>query len=157
MNTLKTIAADLMMENSKQRLLDVMYLKIAHLIAEQSYCVKRHVGAIIVKDGAIISTGYNGTISGFENVCEYRNAAGEIKTKAEVLHAESNAITKVACSTISTEGSTIYVTCAPCIECAKLIIQSKISRVVYDTDYSKPEGLELLRKAGVQYEQINVD
>lgn len=142
------------MNSNKQHRLDVMYLKIARLIAEQSYCTKRHVGAIIVKDGAIISTGYNGTISGFENVCEYRNEAGELKTKSDVLHAESNAITKVACSTISTEGSTIYVTCSPCVECAKLIIQSKITRVVYNIMFSKPEGLELLQKAGVICEQV---
>ena len=140
---------------NKQHRLDVMYLKIAELISQQSYCTKRHVGAIIVKDGAIVSTGYNGTISGFENVCEYRNEAGELKTKPDVLHAEANAITKVACSTISTEGSTIYVTCSPCIECAKLIIQSKITRVVYHTMFSKPEGLELLKKANVLCEQIN--
>lgn len=142
------------MNNNKQHRLDVMYLKIAGLIAEQSYCTKRHVGAIIVKDGAIISTGYNGTISGFENVCEYRNEAGELKTKPDVLHAEANAITKVACSTISIEGATIYVTCSPCIECAKLIIQSKIARVVYHTMFSKLEGLELLQKANVVCEQI---
>ena len=142
------------MNNNKQHRLDVMYLKIAGLIAEQSYCTKRHVGAIIVKDGAIISTGYNGTISGFENVCEYRNEAGELKTKPDVLHAEANAITKVACSTISTEGATIYVTCSPCIECAKLIIQSKIARVVYNITFSKLEGLELLQKANVICEQI---
>lgn len=140
---------------NKQHKLDVMYLKIAELISQQSYCTKRHVGAIIVKDGAIVSTGYNGTISGFENVCEYRNEAGELKTKPDVLHAEANAITKIACSTISTEGSTIYVTCSPCIECAKLIIQSKITRVVYHTMFSKPEGLELLKKANVLCEQIN--
>ena len=142
------------MNNNKQHRLDVMYLKIASLIAEQSYCTKRHVGAIIVKDGAIISTGYNGTISGFENVCEYRNEAGELKTKPDVLHAEANAITKVACSTISAEGATIYVTCSPCIECAKLIIQSKIARVVYNITFSKLEGLELLQKANVICEQI---
>ena len=142
------------MNNDKQHRLDVMYLKIAGLIAEQSYCTKRHVGAIIVKEGAIISTGFNGTISGFENVCEYRNEAGELKTKPDVLHAEANAITKVACSTISTEGATIYVTCSPCIECAKLIIQSKIARVVYNIMFSKPEGLELLKKANVMCEQI---
>lgn len=142
------------MNNNKQHRLDVMYLKIAGLIAEQSYCIKRHVGAIIVKEGAIISTGFNGTISGFENVCEYRNEAGKLKTKPDVLHAEANAITKVACSTISTEGATIYVTCSPCIECAKLIIQSKIARVVYNTMFSKSEGLELLKKANVICEQI---
>lgn len=143
------------MNENKQHRLDIMYLKIAELISQQSYCTKRHVGAIIVKDGAIVSTGYNGTISGFENVCEYRNEAGELKTKPDVLHAEANAITKVACSTISTEGSTIYVTCSPCIECAKLIIQSKITRVVYHTMFSKPEGLELLKKANVICEQIS--
>lgn len=140
---------------NKQHRLDIMYLKIAELISQQSYCTKRHVGAIIVKDGAIVSTGYNGTISGFENVCEYRNEAGELKTKPDVLHAEANAITKVACSTISTEGSTIYVTCSPCIECAKLIIQSKITRVVYYTMFSKPEGLELLKKANILCKQIS--
>ena len=140
---------------NKQHRLDVMYLKIAELISQQSYCTKRHVGAIIVKDGAIVSAGYNGTISGFENVCEYRNEAGELKTKSDVLHAEANAITKVACSTISIEGSTIYVTCSPCIECAKLIIQSKITRVVYHTMFSKPEGLELLKKANVLCKQIS--
>ena len=142
------------MNNDKQHKLDVMYLKIASLIAGQSYCIKRHVGAIIVKDGAIISAGYNGTISGFKNVCEYRNEAGELKTRPDVLHAEANAITKVTCSTISTEGATIYVTCSPCIECAKLIIQSKIVRVVYNIMFSKPEGLELLQKANVICEQI---
>ena len=142
------------MSENKQHRLDVMYLKIAELISQQSYCTKRHVGAIIVKDGTIISIGYNGTISGFENICEYRNEAGELKTKPDVLHAEANAITKVACSTISTENATIYVTCSPCIECAKLIIQSKIARVVYHTMFSKPEGLELLKKANVLCEQI---
>ena len=124
---------------------DKSYMKMAYLWAENSYCVRKQVGAIMVKEGAIISDGYNGTISGTENICEYDDG----KTKQEVLHAEANAITKVAKSTQSSLGSTLYVTCMPCIECAKLIIQSGIVRVVYAEDYRKKEGLELLKRSGI--------
>lgn len=114
-------------QEEKQRQLDIRYIKMARIWAENSYCVRRQVGALLVKNKMIISDGYNGTPSGFENICEDENG----KTKPYVLHAEANAITKVAKSNNSSEGSTLYVTSSPCIECAKLIIQSGIRRVVY--------------------------
>ena len=118
-------------KEEKQRQLDIRYMKMARIWAENSYCVRRQVGALIVRDKMIISDGYNGTPSGFENICE--DEAG--KTKPYVLHAEANAITKVAKSNNSSEGATLYVTSSPCIECAKLIIQSGIRRVVYADSY----------------------
>jgi len=134
------------MNNQKQRRFDISYLKMASIWAENSYCVRRKVGALIVKNKMIISDGYNGTPSGFENVCELDNGT----TKQEVLHAEANAITKVAKSNNSSDGATLYVTTSPCIECSKLIIQAGIIRVVYHEEYRITDGLELLRKAGVE-------
>ncbi|MDD3107609.1 MAG: dCMP deaminase family protein [Alistipes sp.] len=133
-------------QEEKQRQLDIRYIKMAKIWAGNSYCVRRQVGALLVKDKMIISDGYNGTPSGFENLCE--DEAG--KTKPYVLHAEANAITKVAKSNNSSEGSTLYVTSSPCIECAKLIIQSGIRRVVYCDDYHSEEGLQLLQRVGIE-------
>ncbi|MDA3846186.1 MAG: dCMP deaminase family protein [Vallitaleaceae bacterium] len=131
--------------DKKQQLLDLRYLRMAQIWAENSYCQRRQVGAIIVKDKMIISDGYNGTPSGFENDCEDDN----YKTKPYVLHAESNAITKVARSSNSSKGATLYVTTSPCIECAKLIIQAGISRVVYSQQYHIMDGVDLLNRAKV--------
>ena len=133
-------------ETEKQRLLDNRYLRMAHIWSENSYCKRRKVGALVVKDKTIISDGYNGTPSGFENVCEDENNV----TKPYVLHAEANAITKLARSTNSGEGATLYVTASPCIECAKLIIQAGIRRVVYGEKYRLDDGLRLLQRAGVK-------
>ena len=137
----------------KQRQLDMRYLRMARIWAENSYCVRRKVGALIVKDKMIISDGYNGTPSGFENVCEDENG----KTKPYVLHAEANAITKVAKSANNCDGSTLYITAAPCIECSKLIIQAGIKRVVYCEEYRSEEGLDLLRKVGIECIQREID
>lgn len=122
------------------------YLRMARIWAENSYCVRRRVGALIVKEKMIISDGYNGTPQGFENICE--DEAG--KTKPYVLHAEANAITKVAKSSNSSLGATLYVTASPCIECAKLIIQAGIIRVVFCEDYHSEDGIELLKRAGIE-------
>ena len=138
-------------DNVKQRLLDSRYLRMARIWAENSYCVRRKVGALIVRDKMIISDGYNGTPSGFENVCE--DEAG--KTKAYVLHAEANAITKVARSGNSSDGATLYITASPCIECAKLIIQAGIRRVVFSEMYTFHEGVELLERAGIECVQLD--
>ena len=129
---------------------DVRYLEMAEIWAHNSYCKRRQVGALIVKDRMIISDGYNGTPSGFENVCEDENGV----TKPYVLHAEANAITKVAKSGNSSEGSTLYVTASPCLECSKLIIQSGIRRVVYRDEYRLTDGIDLLRRAGIVVEKI---
>ncbi len=137
----------------KQRQLDIRYLKMARIWAENSYCVRRKVGALIVKDKMIISDGYNGTPSGFENICEEETTG---LTKSYVLHAEANAITKVAKSANNCDGSTLYITAAPCIECAKLIIQAGIRRVVYCEDYRSEEGLDLLRKVGIVCDQCEI-
>ncbi len=131
---------------------DKSYLIMAHVWAKNSYCQRRQVGALIVKDRMIISDGYNGTPSGFENVCEDETGS----TKQYVLHAEANAITKVAKSNNSSEGATLYITDSPCVECSKLIIQAGISRVVYDREYRITDGLALLRRAGVQVEHLEV-
>jgi len=130
---------------------DERYLEMASVWAKNSYCKRRQVGALIVKDRMIISDGYNGTPSGFENVCE--DAEGV--TKPYVLHAEANAISKVAKSGNSSEGSTLYVTASPCIECAKLIIQAGIKRVVYKDAYRLADGIELLKRAGIECEQVD--
>lgn len=130
----------------KQRLLDERYLRMARIWSENSYCQRRKVGALIVKDKMIISDGYNGTPSGFDNVCE----SPEGVTFPYVLHAEANAITKVARSNNSSEGSTLYVTASPCMECSKLIIQAGIRRVVFSELYRITDGLDLLRDAGVE-------
>lgn len=133
-------------------MLDRRYLKMAKIWAENSYCTRRQVGALIVKDKMIISDGYNGTPSGFSNVCEDENGL----TKPCVLHAEANAITKIARSGNNSDGATLYVTDAPCIECAKLIIQAGIRRVVYARQYRLTDGLELLREAGIEVEYIEL-
>ena len=130
----------------KQEALDRRYLAMARIWATNSYCVRRQVGALLVKDKMIISDGYNGTPSGFPNVCE--NPAGE--TYPYVLHAEANAITKVARSSNSSLGATLYVTASPCMECAKLIIQAGIVRVVYGEQYRLRDGLDLLERAGIE-------
>lgn len=130
----------------KQAALDKRYIRMATIWAENSYCKRRQVGALIVKEKMIISDGYNGTPSGFENNCEEENGS----TKPYVLHAEANAITKVARSNNSSEGATLYVTSSPCIECAKLIIQAGIQRVVYSSHYRLQDGIELLKKADVE-------
>jgi dCMP deaminase len=130
----------------KQKQFDLSYLEMARVWAKNSYCIRRKVGALIVKNKMIISDGYNGTPSGFENVCEDEEGL----TKAYVLHAEANAITKVAKSSNSSDGSTLYVTAAPCIECAKLIVQAGIKRVVYQDDYRVMDGIELLKRADIE-------
>ena len=132
--------------NKKQLELDKRYLRMAAIWAENSYCERRKVGALIVKDNMIISDGYNGTPTGFENVCEDENNV----TKPYVMHAEANAITKVARSSNNSNGATIYITSAPCIECAKLIIQAGIKRVVYQTKYHTEDGQNLLERAGLE-------
>ncbi|MBQ8033799.1 MAG: dCMP deaminase family protein [Bacteroidales bacterium] len=137
----------------KQLQFDKSYLTMAGVWAENSYCQRRKVGALIVKDRMIISDGYNGTPCGFENVCEDENGI----TKPYVLHAEANAITKVAKSNNSSDGATLYVTAAPCVECAKLIIQSGIKRVVYRDSYRITDGLELMERAGIELLQITAD
>ena len=140
-----------MCTDNKQTVLDLRYLRMARIWAENSYCVRRKVGALVVKDKMIISDGYNGTPSGFENVCEDDNNV----TKPYVLQAEANAITKLARSSNNSDGSTLYVTAAPCIECSKLIIQSGIKRVVYGEKYRLEEGIELLRKANIEVIYLN--
>jgi len=130
----------------KQLKLDKRYLRMATIWAENSYCQRRQVGALIVKDKMIISDGYNGTPSGFENICE----DDEGLTKPYVLHAEANAITKIARSMNNSDGATLYVTDSPCIECSKLIIQAGIKRVIYAKEYRLTEGVELLRRAGIE-------
>lgn len=141
------------MSDDKQRLLDERYMRMAAIWAENSYCKRRKVGALIVKDKMIISDGYNGTPSGFENICEDENN----ETKAYVLHAEANAITKVACSHNSSLGATMYVTTSPCIECAKLIVQAGITRVVYNQKYRRTDGASLLERAGVEVVFIDIE
>ena len=130
---------------------DHSYLQMAAVWAKNSYCKRRQVGALIVKDRMIISDGYNGTPSGFENICEDESGA----TKPYVLHAEANAITKVAKSGNSSEGATLYVTASPCMECSKLIIQAGIKRVVYKDEYRLTDGIELLKKAGITVEKVD--
>ena len=130
---------------------DQRYLEMAEIWAKNSYCKRRQVGALIVKDRMIISDGYNGTPSGFENICEDENGV----TKPYVLHAEANAITKVAKSGNSSQGATLYVTASPCMECSKLIIQSGIKRVVYKDEYRLTDGIDLLRRAGIEVEKID--
>ena len=134
------------MKTEKQLQFDQRYLDMARIWAQNSYCQRRQVGALVVKDGMIISDGYNGTPSGFENVCEDDNNV----TKPYVLHAEANAITKLARSSNNSEGATIYITASPCIECAKLIIQSGIKRVVYGEKYRLTDGVDLLERAGIE-------
>ena len=135
---------------NKQQKRDYLYMRMARTWAENSYCVRRKVGALLVKNQMIISDGFNGTPSGFENVCEDENNV----SKPYVLHAEANAITKIARSHNSADGATLYVTTSPCMECSKLIIQSGIKRVVYGDEYRITDGLDLLRRAGIQVEHL---
>ena len=129
---------------------DSSYIAMAEVWAQNSYCKRRKVGALLVKDRMIISDGYNGTPSGFENICEEDGV-----TKPYVLHAEANAITKVAKSGNSSEGATLYVTASPCLECSKLIIQAGIKRVVYRDEYRLTDGVDLLRRAGIEVEKVD--
>ena len=135
-----------MTADEKQEKLDYRYLRMAKIWAENSYCKRRQVGALVVKDKMIISDGYNGTPSGCENLCEDANNV----TQPYVLHAEANAITKLARSNNNSDGSTLYVTASPCIECSKLIIQSGIKRVVYGEKYRLEDGINLMKKAGIE-------
>jgi dCMP deaminase len=135
----------------KQTQFDIRYIQMARVWATNSYCKRRQVGALIVKDRMIISDGYNGTPSGFENECEDENN----HSKPYVLHAEANAITKVAKSNNSSEGATLYITASPCMDCAKLIIQAGIVRVVYADEYRITDGIELLEKAGIEIVQMS--
>lgn len=141
------------MKPEKQHKLDERYLRMAKIWAENSYCERKKVGAIIVKDKMIISDGYNGTPSGFENDCE----EDKDTTKPYVLHAEANAITKVAKSNNSSDGATLYVTTSPCMECSKLIIQAGIKRVVFDEKYRITDGLELLERAGIELKNLELN
>ena len=140
-------------KEEKQLLLDLRYLRMARIWAENSYCHRRKVGALVVKEKMIISDGYNGTPSGFENVCEDDNNT----TKPYVLHAEANAITKLARSSNNSDGATLYVTAAPCIECAKLIIQAGIKRVIYAEQYRLMDGIDLLKRANIEVTYLNPD
>ena len=142
-----------MTATEKAHLLDIRYLRMAHIWAENSYCTRRQVGALIVKDKMIISDGYNGTPSGFPNVCEGEDGL----TIPCVLHAEANAITKIARSGNNSDGATIYITDAPCIECAKLIIQAGIKRVLFSRAYRLTDGIDLLKKANIEVQQIEID
>ena len=141
-----------MKKDTKQYLLDQRYLKMADIWAQNSYCKRRQVGALLVKDKMIISDGYNGTPSGFENICEDAND----KTKPYVLHAEANAITKIAKSGNSSDGATLYVTSSPCMECSKLIIQAGIKRVVFTESYRLEDGIKLLKRANIEVKQVNI-
>ena len=141
------------MNNEKQHKFDMRYLRMARIWAQNSYCQRRQVGALVVKNGMIISDGYNGTPSGFENICEDENNV----TKPYVLHAEANAITKLARSNNNSDGATIYITASPCIECAKLIIQAGIKRVVYGEQYRLTDGIDLLKRAGIDVEYLDIN
>ena len=140
-------------KEQKQLHLDLRYLRMARIWAENSYCQRRKVGALVVKDKMIISDGYKGTPSGFENVCEDENNV----THPYVLHAEANAITKLARSSNNSDGATLYVTASPCIECAKLIIQSGIKRVIYAEKYRLTDGIDLLERANIEVKYLNPD
>lgn len=138
-------------KKEKQHQFDLRYLEMARIWATNSYCKRRQVGALIVKDRMIISDGYNGTPAGFENECEDEND----HTKPYVLHAEANAITKVAKSNNSSDGATLYITASPCLECAKLIIQAGICRVVFSDNYRILDGIELLKRANIEIVQLD--
>lgn len=139
------------MTEEKQHQLDQRYLRMARIWAENSYCKRRQVGALVVKNQMIISDGFNGTPSGFENVCEENDV-----TKPYVLHAEANAITKLARSHNSSDNATLYVTASPCLECSKLIIQSGIKRVIYGEQYRLCDGIDLLKRAGIEVVQMDI-
>ncbi|MFC2116285.1 cytidine/deoxycytidylate deaminase family protein [Bacteroidota bacterium] len=144
-------AASMKISTVKQQQFDLRYIQMARIWATNSYCKRRQVGALIVKDQMIISDGYNGTPSGFENECEDEND----QSKPYVLHAEANAITKVAKSNNSSMGATLYITDSPCMDCAKLIIQAGIKRVVYGDEYRLTDGVQLLEKAGIEIVKIS--
>ena len=146
---MNTLSAE---KKEKQIQFDKLYLEMAKVWAKNSYCTRRKVGALLVKDRMIISDGFNGTPSGFENICEDSNN----KTKPYVLHAEANAITKVAKSNNSSQGATLHITSSPCLECSKLIIQAGISRVVYAENYRKNEGLQLLERANIELLYLDI-
>lgn len=146
-----TMEQELYPYGNRQDQFDRRYLEMAQVWAKNSYCIRRQVGALIVKGRMIISDGFNGTPSGFENICEDE----EGKTKPYVLHAEANAITKVAKSNNSSDGATLYVTSSPCVECAKLIIQSGIRRVVYKDEYHKTDGIDLLKRANIEIVKVD--
>ena len=141
------------MDENKKAALDRRYARMALIWAENSYCERRKVGALVVKNNMIISDGYNGTPTGFENICEDENNV----SKPYVLHAEANAITKLARSSNSSDGATLYVTASPCIECAKLIIQSGIKRVIYTEQYRLTDGVDLLRRAGIEVKYLDLN
>ena len=141
------------MNETKKAALDCRYARMAQIWAENSYCVRRKVGALVVKDNMIISDGYNGTPTGFENICEDETNV----SKPYVLHAEANAITKLARSSNSSDGATLYVTASPCIECAKLIIQSGIKRVIYTEQYRLTDGVDLLKRAGIEVKYLDLN
>lgn len=149
----KHSSASSSVEGRGKAAVDYRYLRMARIWAENSYCKRRQVGALVVKDKMIISDGYNGTPSGFENICEDESGV----TRPYVLHAEANAITKLARSGNNSEGSTLYVTASPCIECAKLIIQAGIRRVVYAEKYRLTDGIDLLTRAGVEVEYKSLE
>lgn len=138
------------MDENKQTKRDYLYMRMARTWSENSHCERRKVGALMVKNQMIISDGFNGTPSGFENICEDENNV----SKPYVLHAEANAISKVARSNNSSDGATLYVTASPCIECAKLIIQAGIRRVVYGEKYRLTDGIDLLNRAGIPVEYL---
>lgn len=140
-------------KKDKQYKLDQQYMKMAAIWAQNSYCKRRQVGALLVKDKMIISDGYNGTPSGFENICEDENN----RSKPYVLHAEANAITKIAKSNNSSEGATLYVTSSPCLECSKLIIQAGIKRVVFTDNYRLDDGINLLKRANIEVVRVNIE
>jgi len=142
-----------MTPEEKQHNLDVRYMRMARIWAENSYCVRRKVGALVVKNKMIISDGYNGTPSGFENICEDENNV----SKPYVLHAEANAITKLARSENNSDGATLYITASPCIECAKLIIQAGIKRVVYGEKYRLDDGIKLLERAHIEIVYLHLE
>jgi len=146
------IFSEKMANIEKQKLLDQRYLRMAMIWAQNSYCRRRKVGALLVKEKMIISDGYNGTPSGFENCCEDENN----QTRPYVLHAEANAITKVAKSNNSSDGATLYVTSSPCLECAKLIIQAGIKRVVFTENYRIEDGINLLKRADIEVKQVEL-
>ena len=143
---------NLSLPHHKQDKIDILYLRMAKVWAENSYCKRSQVGCLIVKDGRIISDGYNGTPSGFDNGCE----DCDNNTLSTVLHAEANAITKIAKSTNSSEDATLYVTLSPCFDCAKLIIQAGIKRVVYSEVYRKTDSFKLLEEAGIEIKKMEI-
>lgn len=150
---LYSILENTMLKNDKELQLDKRYMRMARIWAENSYCQRRKVGALLVKNKMIISDGYNGTPSGFENICEDEN----YNSKPYVLHAEANAISKIARSHNSSDGATLYVTASPCLECSKLIIQAGIKRVIYGEKYRIMDGVELLERAGIIVEYLDDD